>query len=143
MLSSNSRGTLTIHASIGSPASAGKPYPGCIASTASNGSIINPQNNSANIDFDGAVQMFQILCNTNWPAGAMFGNPHVADLYNINVDDLDECITHCALWNGSGFTPLCVAAELNVLAKTCTLKNSTGLNITRTSTPGDGAILLF
>ena len=73
----------------------------------------------------------------------MYGNPQVADFKSFESSNMNEFIMQCALWKGSGSTPLCVAAEVDVGAKHCALKNSTGLNVTRTSDPGDGAILLL
>ncbi|KAK4129232.1 hypothetical protein N657DRAFT_639815 [Parathielavia appendiculata] len=50
---------------------------------------------------DGQAQQFLRLCDTNWPAGASYGNPGVHDIMKVYLPSLEACIAACAEWNAN------------------------------------------
>ena len=88
------------------------------------------------------MQTFNILCNTNYPAGADNGNPAIHDITRVYVPNLEECVNACAVWNrqyemntdagiDTGERQFCRAATIvKEDANYCYLKNATGVNNT-------------
>lgn len=81
-------------------------------------------------------QIFQVLCDTNYPSGAVYGNPTAFDLLKLYTATLDDCITACAAWNlaypNSGLTDGATGecrgvALIKVPGEYCYLKNSSTL----------------
>lgn len=103
----------------------------------------------------GGAQKFQVFCNTDWPAGSLYGNPQLHDIMMIYAPDLESCVAACASYNigyqknskdgvsvGGG---MCKAVALvQVAGEGCYLKNGTGTNNTGTSYGAriDSALLL-
>jgi hypothetical protein len=84
-------------------------------------------------------QSFRQLCDTNYPSGAIYGNPGTADLLRFYTPTLEACITACAAWNvaypHSGLTdgPRGNCRSVALLKRPgeyCYLKNATGTNNT-------------
>ncbi|KAM7200447.1 hypothetical protein V8F33_003893 [Rhypophila sp. PSN 637] len=83
-------------------------------------------------------QSFLRLCNTNFPGGAAYGNPGVADIFKTFASSLDECMTLCAAYNADpGSTQFQrdkgFCRSVSIVKKAdefCYLKNGTGVNNT-------------
>ncbi|KAM7197816.1 hypothetical protein V8F20_006489 [Naviculisporaceae sp. PSN 640] len=86
-------------------------------------------------------QTFLRLCNTNYPSGAEYGNPGIADIFKTWAATLDECMALCAAYNAEfnktgsnkfnmekGFCRSVAIVERE--GEFCYLKNGTGGNNT-------------
>lgn len=132
--------------SSANPTVSPKPVTKCETDTTFNGTSITPLDASGDPIPLGSTpqQTFLVMCNTNWPGGAAYGNPGIHDIMKIYEPDLTHCVAACAEYNagyqantaaginvGGGY---CKGVSL-VLApgEFCYLKNGTGTNNTSTS----------
>ncbi|KAK4136678.1 hypothetical protein BT67DRAFT_187736 [Trichocladium antarcticum] len=88
----------------------------------------------------GGAQAFRRLCATNYPSGALYGNPRIHDIVKLWLPSLEACIGACAAYNlayeanAAGRVAaggLCRSvAVVKIEGEYCYLKNGTGTNET-------------
>lgn len=124
----------------------------CDGSSSANGSIITATDTSG---IPGALNRtpheFKLVCNTNYPAGANFGNPKLVDLMAVypSPQNMQGCVNACIQYNlGSAVvagSPSCKAVAITKSpGGWCFFKSAVGVNDTSSSAgvSTDAAILL-